>query len=165
MVTDGTATYTRDPDGGLIAATQNGTATAILTNQHDDVIATLNLATDSNLAATRAYDATGTVTATTGTQPTLGYQSGWTDPVTGDTNMHARWYNPATAGFRSRDDVAVSPTPVSAAANRYPYAAADPINLTDPTGHAPCWELASTSARSCNNNTDKDSIGRPPGRD
>ncbi|GAA4230000.1 polymorphic toxin-type HINT domain-containing protein [Actinomadura meridiana] len=164
LVADGTATYTRGPDGGLIAATQGGTATAILTNQHDDVIATLNLATDSNLAATRAYDATGTVTSTTGTQPTLGYQSGWTDPATGDTNMHARWYNPATAGFRSRDDIAFSPTPVSVAANRYSYANADPIDLTDPTGHSPCWVLASTSAKGCKD-TDQDSIGRPPSKD
>ncbi|HEU5031548.1 MAG TPA: DNRLRE domain-containing protein [Spirillospora sp.] len=165
VVSDGTATYTRDPDGNLLAATQNGTTTAVLTNQHDDVIGTLDPASDATLTATKSYDATGVPTASTGTQPTLGYQSGWTDPTTGATNMAARWYDPTTATFQSRDTWDLDPTPTSAAANRYTYANADPLDITDPTGHTPCWELASTSAPGCGSNHDGDTIGRPPGKD
>ncbi len=84
--------------------------------------------------------------------------------------MHARWYNPTAATFRSRDDITLYPTPVAAAANRYTYANADPINLTDPTGHNPCsggghyqdtaWEEGYSATSDC----DKDSIGLPPGK-
>ena len=50
--------------------------------------------------------------------------------------MHARWYNPTAGNFTSRDTTTNDPTPGSANANPYTYAAGDPINQTDPTGHS-----------------------------
>ena len=35
--------------------------------------------------------------------PSLGYQGQYTDPATGNINMAARWYSPATGSFTSND--------------------------------------------------------------
>jgi len=70
----------------------------------------------------------------------LGYQSEYTDLSTGRTNMAARWYNTATGQFDTRDSAGVDPSPVSGAANRFAYGDANPLTVTDPTGH---WGLTS----------------------
>ena len=49
--------------------------------------------------------------------------------------MGARWYDPAAGDFTSRDTVTVSPDPDPAAGNPFAYAADEPLDLTDPTGH------------------------------
>ncbi|MFF5969892.1 RHS repeat-associated core domain-containing protein, partial [Streptomyces sp. NPDC012769] len=66
--------------------------------------------------------------------PSVGYQSGWTDSSTGEVNMAARWYQPGTGGFTSRDTWQLDPDP-SVQANRYTYGNASPLNGTDPDGH------------------------------
>ncbi|MEU4765681.1 polymorphic toxin-type HINT domain-containing protein [Actinosynnema sp. NPDC023794] len=71
----------------------------------------------------------------TGEQGALGYQGGYTDPLTGQVNAHARWYDPATGAFTSRDTWTLPPSPV-VQANRYTYANANPVNHNDPSGHA-----------------------------
>jgi len=65
----------------------------------------------------------------------LGYQSAWTDAATGKNLMGARWYDPGTGDFTSADTVAVSPDPDEAAGNPFAYAADEPLDLVDPTGH------------------------------
>ncbi|MGC9536877.1 RHS repeat-associated core domain-containing protein [Streptomyces sp. UG1] len=74
------------------------------------------------------------MTATNGSTPALGYQSGWTDPDNGDVNMAARWYQPGAGAFSSRDTWLLDPIP-SSEANRYTYVGGDPLGSTDPTGH------------------------------
>ncbi|MFJ9006315.1 RHS repeat-associated core domain-containing protein [Streptomyces canus] len=64
----------------------------------------------------------------------MGYQSGYTDPTTGDVNMAARWYQPGTGTFGSRDTWQLDPTP-SGQANRYGYGSGRALNGTDPSGH------------------------------
>ncbi|MEU4804151.1 RHS repeat-associated core domain-containing protein [Actinosynnema sp. NPDC023587] len=81
-------------------------------------------------------DPAGTVTATSGTKHSLGYQGDWTDPDTGQVNMTARWCSPAMGGFASRDDYPLPGTP-SGPANRYTYGLGASTNYTDPTGHFP----------------------------
>ncbi|MCT2281632.1 hypothetical protein M3G91_28940 [Micromonospora chalcea] len=66
----------------------------------------------------------------------LGYQGGWTDPDTTQTNAHARWYNPATGAFSSRDTWTLAPSSPSVV-NRYMYGGGDPVNRTDVSGHCP----------------------------
>ncbi|MFG1679668.1 RHS repeat-associated core domain-containing protein [Nonomuraea sp. NPDC049269] len=80
-------------------------------------------------------DPFGTVTAQTGSKTNLGYQGEYTDPDTGKVNMHARWYQPGTSTFTSRDTASLDPNP-SVQANRYTYANASPMTGIDPTGHA-----------------------------
>lgn len=131
--TAGTSVFSRTPDGSVVGVAQGGTNTLALTDRHTDVVGTFT-ATGTALTTSTAYDPFGAVLASSGTSPALGYQSGWTDAATGDVNMAARWYDPATGVFTSRDTSGQGGTP-SLAANRYAYAAQDPLDNTDPSGH------------------------------
>ncbi|MGP4102279.1 RHS repeat-associated core domain-containing protein [Nonomuraea sp. KM90] len=126
------AKYSRDLGGGLLGL-KEGTAAAVaaLSDLHGDLVATFT----TTLQTSTAYDPFGTVTAQTGTKTQLGYQGEYTDPDTGKVNMHARWYQPGTGTFTSRDTATLTPSP-SIQANRYTYANASPLTGTDPTGHA-----------------------------
>ncbi|MQS15923.1 DNRLRE domain-containing protein [Streptomyces kaniharaensis] len=130
---DGTWTYARDTAGNLLGAANATTSVRVRTDQHTDATATLDT-NGTTVTGTTTYDPFGKPTATSGTSTSLGYQSGWTDPDTGDVNMHARWYRPGTGGFTSRDSYLLNPSP-SAQANRYTYANANPLGGTDPSGH------------------------------
>ena len=135
---DGQFVYSRDPDGGLLAvrAATGTTSTAklALTDLHTDLIGTLS-ATDTTLTQTATYDPLGTLVGTRTTLGNLGYQSEYTDPATGKANMAARWYNPATGQFTSKDTYQPDPAADSTAANPYAYTGDDPLTRTDPTGH------------------------------
>ncbi|WP_447002312.1 RHS repeat-associated core domain-containing protein [Saccharothrix isguenensis] len=61
------------------------------------------------VTGSRTYSPFGAVQASAGTQPGLGYQHQWTDPATGNVNMGARWYQPGTGTFASRDTAALDP--------------------------------------------------------
>ncbi|MDF5756464.1 LamG-like jellyroll fold domain-containing protein [Spongiactinospora sp. TRM90649] len=139
------ARYGRDPSGNLLGL-QEGTdpAVGVMTDQHDDVVATFS---GTTLVDSAAYDPFGEVTAQSGTRRRLGYQSEYTDPATGKVNMLARWYVPGTGGFASRDDVTLDPYP-SINNNRYTYAMGDPLAYTDPSGNCPfCIPLLIHAAR------------------
>ncbi|MFB9622250.1 RHS repeat-associated core domain-containing protein [Nonomuraea helvata] len=125
------AKYARDAGGGLLGL-KEGTSAAVaaLSDLHGDLVATFT----TSLQTSTAYDPFGTVTAQTGTKVGLGYQGEYTDPDTGKVNMHARWYQPNTGTFTSRDTAALNPNP-SIQANRYTYANASPLTGIDPTGH------------------------------
>ncbi|MFB7673923.1 LamG-like jellyroll fold domain-containing protein [Kitasatospora purpeofusca] len=130
---DSTWSYTRDSAGTLLGATNGTDNIRVRTDQHTDATATLN-SDGTAVVGSTTYDPFGKPVTTSGTRSSLGYQSGWTDPTTGDVNMHARWYRPGTGGFTSRDSWQLNPTP-SVQANRYTYANASPLNGTDPSGH------------------------------
>jgi RHS repeat-associated protein len=134
LATDGAASYSRDPAGGLIGVKTGQTGVLALTDQHTDVVGEFT-ATGTALAGSATYDPLGNVTASANLAGNLGYQSGWTDHATGRVNMAARWYNPTTGQFDNRDSVGVSPLPNPMAANRYAYADDNPLTNTDPTGH------------------------------
>ncbi|GGO74851.1 hypothetical protein GCM10012289_48500 [Nonomuraea cavernae] len=126
------AKYGRDPLGGLLSIQEGANpALGALTDIHDDVIGTFS---GTALASSAAYNPYGEVLAQTGTKPTLGYQGEYTDPDTGTVNMHARWYQPGTGTFASRDTWTLTPNP-SIQANRYTYASGGPLTGVDPTGH------------------------------
>ncbi|WSQ50914.1 DNRLRE domain-containing protein [Streptomyces sp. NBC_01218] len=133
LASDGTSSYSRTPDGTLLATAKGTTKQWALTDQHTDVTAGLS-PDGTTVTSSTTYDPFGQPTATNGTTSALGYQSGWTDPTTGDVNMAARWYQPGTGTFTSRDTLQLNADP-SAQANRYLYANADPLNSTDVTGH------------------------------
>jgi len=83
------------------------------------------------IAATYRYDAYGNPLTHIGTATTpFGYAGEYTDAETGLQYLRARYYDPATAQFLSRDPL------VATTGQPYAYAAADPLNLTDPSG--PC---------------------------
>ncbi|MEV0614792.1 polymorphic toxin-type HINT domain-containing protein [Nonomuraea sp. NPDC050404] len=126
------AKYSRDPFGALVGL-QEGTApaAATLSDLHSDLVATY---TGTGLVSSTSYGPFGETAAQAGDPTSLGYQGEYTDPDTGKVNMHARWYQPGTGTFTSRDTWTLEPTP-SVQANRYTYANASPLTGTDPTGH------------------------------
>ncbi|WP_228044363.1 LamG-like jellyroll fold domain-containing protein [Streptomyces ferrugineus] len=133
LLGDGTTDYSRTPYGSLLASTDGTNTQWSVTDQHTDLVAGLSI-DGMQVTGSTAYDPFGTATATAGSTPALGYQSGWTDPDNGDVNMAARWYQPGTGAFASRDTWQLAPSP-SVQANRYTYGNATPLNATDPTGH------------------------------
>jgi RHS repeat-associated protein len=137
VVSDGSQNYSYDPVDTLIGAKIGGSSLATLTDSHTDVTGTFNPSTNT-LTGTTAYDPTGNVTSSTGTQTDLGYQSNYTDPATHQVDMGSRWYNPTTGAFTTHDTADNDPTPASINANPYTYANGSPLTNTDPTGQDCC---------------------------
>ena len=137
LASDGNGdSYAYDPSGGIVAATVDGSGVDIWADQHTDVVGDFT-PTDTSLLGTSQYDPLGNVISQTGNAASLsvGYQSEYTDPSTGQVNMDSRWYSPSTGQFSSADTAQNSATPNPANANPYGYANASPLNGTDPTGH------------------------------
>jgi RHS repeat-associated protein len=140
VASTGTTSYTYDPDGNPVAEKPSGgTAQTELTDVHGDVTAAFNPATSTtSLTASATYSPYGTVTASSGTVGALGYQDQYTDPSTGDTDMSARWYAPATGTFTSSDSTYDGmPTPSAISGTPYGYTGGDPLTNEDLNGH--CW--------------------------
>ncbi|MEU8240978.1 LamG-like jellyroll fold domain-containing protein [Actinoplanes missouriensis] len=135
LATDGTALYTRDVSGGVFGIQQDGVSTYAWTDRHTDVVAQFTAA-GTALTGSTTYDPLGKVVATAGATGSLGFQQEYTEPSTGRVNMHARWYNPETGQFDTRDSANLSPVGDSANANRYGYANGNPLNGIDPSGHS-----------------------------
>ncbi|MFD0688592.1 polymorphic toxin-type HINT domain-containing protein [Actinomadura fibrosa] len=151
-VFDGTTRYARGPSDEPLATAQGLTKRITLTDKHDDVIGAFDPNTAlTSLTDSTAYDPFGNPTASTGTKTGIGFQGDYTDPDSGQVNMAARWYDPSTGAFNSRDTWSLDPTASSVSANPYTYGAGAPLDVTDPTGHVPCWKLASTSHSPCSN--------------
>ncbi|GIH27983.1 hypothetical protein Aph01nite_62930 [Acrocarpospora phusangensis] len=130
------AKYGRDPAGNVLGLQENGgPGLGVLTDWHTDVIGTFD---GTALLGSSAFSPFGEVSAQTGPQRSLGYQSEWTDPDTGKVNMHARWYVPGTGSFNSRDTVTLAASP-SIQLNRYGYANGSPLDHTDPGGNYPIY--------------------------
>jgi RHS repeat-associated protein len=78
-------------------------------------------------------DPFGKTLGSTGSAPDVGFQSDWTDPSTGLVWMGARWYQPGTGTFVSRDTVAGG-VGAYASMNRFTYGLNNPVLFNDPTG-------------------------------
>ncbi|NUW43297.1 RHS repeat-associated core domain-containing protein [Nonomuraea rhodomycinica] len=138
-----TASFGRDALGRTLGISDGAGAQLAFSDQHGDLIGTFT--TDgATLADSVAYDPFGEVTTRTGNAHTLGYQGGYTDPDSGKINMAARWYQPTTGSFVSRDTLAQAADP-SVQLNRYTYANANPLTNTDPDGHASCKKKCQTA--------------------
>jgi RHS repeat-associated protein len=148
LSSDASDTYSRDPSGNLvgsvIGAGSGGSATPVLlwTDLHTDVVGSFT-PTATSMAGLEQYDPLGNVLTTTGDnqQLTVGYQSEWTDSTTGEVNMDARWYNPASGQFLNKDTQSNSAVPNTASANPFAYADGDPLTNTDPSGHLPMEDV------------------------
>ncbi|MFJ8580372.1 LamG-like jellyroll fold domain-containing protein [Micromonospora sp. NPDC093277] len=138
LATDGAAVYTRDVTDDLVGVRAGAENRYAWIDRHTDVVGQFTGAATA-LSGSTAYDPLGRRLAGTGMVGNLGYQSGWTDEVTGRVNMWSRWYNPETGQFDTRDSANLSPTPTSVTANRFAYADENPLTGTDPTGHWPNW--------------------------
>ncbi|GAA2707818.1 LamG-like jellyroll fold domain-containing protein [Micromonospora olivasterospora] len=131
---DASASYVRGPSGEVVGTASGGSQRLVWTDLHTDVVGQFT-ATGAGLSGSMTYDPLGKIVGTAGLLGQLGYQSEWTDAVTSRVNMHARWYNTETGQFDTRDTASNSPVPDSINANRYQYGDANPLTVTDPTGH------------------------------
>jgi RHS repeat-associated protein len=105
---------------------------------------------------TYTYDAFGSLVASTGTTPNVYlYRAEQFDPVVGLYYLRARWMNPQTGRFLTRDpyegDGTVSCCKYQQFKNRrsvhhlYEYTHADPVNYMDPSGQSPFIEFATVN--------------------
>ncbi|MGW0608304.1 LamG-like jellyroll fold domain-containing protein [Streptomyces sp. NPDC002640] len=171
LLHDGTSSYARLPDGTLLSTAIGDDMQWSLLDRHTDLVAGLS-ADGTVVKSSTAYSPFGEESATSGTTPAVGYQSGWTDPETGDVNMAARWYQPDTGAFASRDTWQLAATP-SAQANRYSYAMGDPLGGIDPSGHKsmhlgggrPCLCSSSLSSRSSSKSRGNSSTRPAPSKE
>jgi RHS repeat-associated protein len=101
-----------------------------------DGAGSVRMLTDSTGAVTDTYDydAFGNTINTTGSTPNVYlYRGEQYDPDLGLYYLRARYYNPVTGRFLTRDpDAGHIKTP--ATLHKYLYAGADPVNKADPTG-------------------------------
>lgn len=141
-VKDQTATYGRGAADELMAVAENGGAARLtLEDKHGDIVGNMSATNGAATALDQstAFDPFGQVRGTAsaeGMDGNVGYQGDWTDPDTDQVNMHARWYDPGTGAFDSRDSYTYS-SGASILANRYTYGAGAPLDYTDPDGHWP----------------------------
>ncbi|MGH9280258.1 MAG: RHS repeat-associated core domain-containing protein [Acidimicrobiales bacterium] len=128
VLTDGDRSYVYGPGGLPIAQVD---ATGNVTYLHQDQIGSTRLLTDGSgaVVATFTYDPYGRRGRATGPATTpLRYAGEYTDAETGFVYLRARYYDPATGQFISRDPLEpITGTP-------YAYAGNDPLNFTDPSG-------------------------------
>ncbi len=140
VVSDGVEHFARGPAGELLATSRGSTDRLSLTDAHGDVVAAFDPANTNlnTLNDSTAYDPFGKKIDSAGNTGNLGFQGDWTDPDTGQVDMGARWYNPGSGTFTSRDSVNYGGGE-SILANRYAYAAGAPLDFDDPDGHWPRW--------------------------
>lgn len=138
VVSDGTGQYARGPGGEVVGVAKAGEKLLTVRDGHGDVVAGIDPAdtTLPRVTDSKAYDPFGKVTAKQGDTGDLGFQGDWTDPISGQVDMGARWYEPGTGAFISRD-TADYESGDSILANRYTYGAGDPLAHNDPDGNWP----------------------------
>ncbi|MFI1175166.1 LamG-like jellyroll fold domain-containing protein [Streptomyces melanogenes] len=141
IASDGNYTYTYDPSGSLVGVGNGPSGSALaLTDQHDDVIGTFTAGATA-LSGSASYDPLGRGVGTNTVLGHLGFQSGWTEPGSGDVGTASRWYNPATGQFRNKDSISLNPVPNSVSANPFAYVNDNPLAGTDQSGNCSWYDV------------------------
>ena len=129
ILNDGASSYLYGPGG---VPFEQITTAGVATYLHADQLGSIRMITNTTgaSAGTASYTAYGTRT-TTGTTSAFGYAGQYTDIETGLQWDRARYYDPTTAQFLTRDPL------VALTGSAYGYAGGNPITGSDPTGL--CW--------------------------
>jgi len=130
LIDDGTNRYIYGPDGLPLSHIDRND---VVTWYHHDQLGSTRVLSDNTGAtvATATYDPYGRLSSSTGTLSPLGFAGEYTDAETGFVYLRARYYDPATGQFLSRDPLG------PAVGHPYAYAAGSPLNFTDPSGLCP----------------------------
>ena len=140
-----------DQQGTPLGYIQSGSSYGFATDNLGSVTHIVN--TCGCVAATYTYDPYGNITTKTGTNAAdnlIGYTGQLADTGTGAATLYThdgnRWYSPNTGNFTTQDTNSYLSNPQNG--NRYAYAADNPANYTDPTGHQgqdTCSQVATLS--------------------
>jgi RHS repeat-associated protein len=133
MLSDGTTNIVYGVGSERLQAVTAGTATWFT---HDHLGSTRQTVTNSGTVAGSArYDPWGAPL-----ENTTGSRFGFTGELTdnGLVYLRARWYNPSTGTFTSRDPFPGVDT-VPQSLHPYAYTHNNPVNATDPSGKDPWW--------------------------
>ncbi|MDP9372357.1 MAG: RHS repeat-associated core domain-containing protein [Chloroflexota bacterium] len=128
LMKEGTTSYIYGP-GGMVLAQISSTGVPLY--YHRDQLGSVRMLTDAvgAVKATYNYDVYGKLKSKTGTVVNpFGYAGEYTDAESGMQYLRARYYDPSTGQFITRDplqDVTRQP---------YSYATNSPVNSTDPSG-------------------------------
>jgi RHS repeat-associated protein len=127
LLVDGTTSYVYGPSG--LPLEQVGPSGTLYYYQ-DQLGDTRALATSAGtVTATYTYDSYGRLTGSTGSAPNpFGYAGQYKDAESGLIYLRARYYDPTTGQFLSRDPL------VAITQSAYGYAADNPLDATDPSG-------------------------------
>ena len=128
LLVDGTTSYIYGPGGLPLEQVTSGGA--VLYYHHDQLGSTRALTNATGtVVATYSYDPYGNLTGTTGTAANpFGYAGQYTDPESGLIHLRARYYDPTTAQFLTRDPLA------AVTGSAYGYVNDNPLNGSDPSG-------------------------------
>lgn len=131
IIQDGSTSYVTG-SGGLPLEQISGTSVLYY---HEDQLGSVRAITDAsgNTVETYAYDPYGIATGSGSIAQPFQYSGQYTDPETGFVYLRARYYEPATAQFISRDP-AMSSTLVP-----YAYVEDSPLTNGDPSGLCDWW--------------------------
>lgn len=150
----GTASVISDPGTGqpLDLQTTDGTTSMWVIDGTGNPVAAI--ADTGKTAYTVSYDPYGVETVTVGAdsaqwkQHPYGFKSGLRSSSTenGLTKFGYRWQSSTTGAWIERDTLDAPLDPTNA--NRYAFAAGDPINHSDPTGQYDLWQATVTGAAS-----------------
>ncbi|MFE1960115.1 polymorphic toxin-type HINT domain-containing protein [Streptomyces sp. NPDC059479] len=157
-VKDNSATYGRGAADELMSVSEGGAAQLTVSDEHGDLVGGMSPTNGaaSSLSSSTAYDPFGQTIAASSEEVAgnAGFQGDWTDPETDQVNMGARWYDPGTGTFDSRDAYTYA-SGASILANRYTYGAGAPLDYTDPDGNWPScgwcsrtWNKAKSKVKS-----------------
>ena len=134
LVGGGTTTlFGRSPSGVLRTYGEAGDVSIAAVDRYGDL---MHLANPANGAIIESvvYEPFGDVLNEWGSEdPVLGFQGDYTDPITGEVSADARWYNPGSGTFQSRD-AWNGDTSRALSFNRYAYGENNPISFWDPSG-------------------------------
>jgi RHS repeat-associated protein len=137
---DGAARSTFDWMDGLAGVTEGGLAMSSLADAQGSVRALAGPA--GGIVDTFAYDAFGRTTSHVGSAAALHRYAGEVaDAESALVYLRARYYDPRTGGFLSRDPLQ-PPLDSTQGANPYLYALANPVNRKDPSGEETIAELS-----------------------
>ena len=117
---------------GLVAQVSGANTYYYLADGLGSVMATVD--GSGTLANAYTYDAYGKTTSATGSQANDFQFAGQQTDATGLQYLRARYYDPATGGFLSRDPLADSP---GWSSNPFTYAGGSPTARSDPSGLSP----------------------------
>jgi RHS repeat-associated protein len=150
LLADGENSYVYGPNGLGIEQISTGEEPTYL---HHDALGSTRLLTEAagKTSAALSYSPYGGAEGKTGTVTTpLGFSGQYTDAMTGLQYLRARFYDPGTGQFLSRDPL----EPLTR--EPYPYAGDSPLRFTDPSGLSiaeelegvglPCFECATEGA-------------------